>query len=54
MLATAAGILLVDMRRVAGWQLARGPSPAPEARAGLTTISRTPPKEAGDDQSALF
>lgn len=59
LLATAAGTLLVDMRRVAGWALAAGPAPAGdapggEAHAGLTTVSRTPPEEAGDDQPALF
>jgi Protein of unknown function (DUF2797) len=45
------GPLLLDMRRVAGWALARS---ADTAGAGLTTIPRTRPQEARDDQRTLF
>ena len=49
---TADGLLLADMRRASGWTFRTGD---PAARpAGLSLVSRTPPREHHDQTATLF
>jgi hypothetical protein len=52
LLATTAGAILIDMRRVAGWALAPDPAGAAGQPGGLTTVRRQ--KETRDAPSTLF
>ncbi|HEX9540452.1 MAG TPA: DUF2797 domain-containing protein [Streptosporangiaceae bacterium] len=55
LLDTSPGHLLIDMRRVAGWSFTSGAVPdARPAATGLTTTTRTRPKELDDSQHTLF
>jgi hypothetical protein len=55
LLGTSQGHLLIDMRRVAGWVFTSGAVPGSGPAAdGLTTATRTRPKELDNAQRMLF